>query len=104
MVTVRLYEDRPIGVDCPRLCACEITEADPVVKGQTAASSYKPAMLENGVRVLVPPHIERRRRASSSTPTKTPTSSARRTEARIPMARSALLNVMARPPSRPAAR
>ena len=34
-----------------------ITEADPVVKGQTAASSYKPAMLENGIRVLVPPFI-----------------------------------------------
>ena len=34
-----------------------ITEADPVVKGQTAASSYKPAVLENGVRVLVPPFI-----------------------------------------------
>ena len=35
-----------------------ITEADPVVKGQTASSSYKPAVLENGVRILVPPHIE----------------------------------------------
>ena len=34
-----------------------IVEADPVVKGQTAASSYKPAMLENGIRVLVPPFI-----------------------------------------------
>ena len=34
-----------------------ITEADPVVKGQTAASSYKPAILENGIRVLVPPFI-----------------------------------------------
>ena len=36
----------------------EITEADAVVKGQTASSSYKPAMLENGVKTLVPPHIE----------------------------------------------
>jgi elongation factor P len=35
----------------------EIVEADPVVKGQTASSSYKPAKLENGVRILVPPHI-----------------------------------------------
>ena len=35
-----------------------IVEADPVVKGQTAASSYKPAILENGVRVMVPPHVE----------------------------------------------
>jgi elongation factor P len=35
-----------------------ITEADPVVRGQTAASSYKPALLENGIRVLVPPFID----------------------------------------------
>jgi elongation factor P len=35
-----------------------IVEADPVVKGQTASSSYKPAKLENGLRVMVPPHIE----------------------------------------------
>ena len=35
-----------------------IQEADPVVKGQTASSSYKPAMLENGLRIMVPPHIE----------------------------------------------
>jgi elongation factor P len=35
----------------------EVMEADPVVKAQTAASSYKPAKLENGVRVMVPPHI-----------------------------------------------
>ena len=35
-----------------------VTEAEPVVKGQTASSSYKPAMLENGERVMVPPHIE----------------------------------------------
>ena len=38
--------------------ALEVTEADAVVKGQTASSSYKPATLENGVRTLVPPHIE----------------------------------------------
>jgi elongation factor P len=36
----------------------QIVEADPVVKGQTATSSYKPALLENGVRIQVPPHIE----------------------------------------------
>jgi len=35
-----------------------ITEAEPVVKGQTASSSYKPAVLENGLRILVPPHID----------------------------------------------
>ncbi len=36
----------------------QVIEADPVVRGQTAASSYKPAKLENGVRVMVPPHVE----------------------------------------------
>jgi elongation factor P len=38
--------------------ALEVVQADPVIKGQTATSSYKPAILENGVRVMVPPHVE----------------------------------------------
>ena len=58
MVTVQLYGEKPIGVALPDQVVLAITEADPVVKGQTAASSYKPAILENGVRVLVPPFIE----------------------------------------------
>ncbi|MDX3929331.1 MAG: elongation factor P [Shinella sp.] len=57
MVTVQLYDDRPIGVSLPDQVVLAIAEADPVVKGQTAASSYKPAVLENGIRVLVPPFI-----------------------------------------------
>jgi elongation factor P len=57
MVTVELHDERPIGISLPDHVTLEITEADPVVKGQTAASSYKPAMLENGVRILVPPFI-----------------------------------------------
>src|SRR5690606_17597105 len=57
MVTVQLYEEKPIGISLPDQVTLAITEADPVVKGQTAASSYKPAMLENGIRVLVPPFI-----------------------------------------------
>jgi len=56
-VTVELYEEKPIGISLPDQVTLEIVEADPVVKGQTAASSYKPAVLENGVRVLVPPFI-----------------------------------------------
>ena len=48
---------KPIGISLPDQVTLTITEADPVVKGQTAASSYKPAMLENGIRVLVPPFI-----------------------------------------------
>ncbi|MGY2992389.1 elongation factor P [Mesorhizobium sp. URHB0026] len=57
MVTVQLYEERPIGISLPDYVTLTITEADPVVRGQTAASSYKPAVLENGIRVLVPPFI-----------------------------------------------
>lgn len=56
-VTVESHEGRPIGISLPDYVTLTITEADPVVKGQTAASSYKPALLENGVRILVPPFI-----------------------------------------------
>ncbi|NQV46499.1 MAG: elongation factor P [Rhodospirillaceae bacterium] len=58
MVTIESHEDSPIGVQLPDTVALEVTEADAVVKGQTASSSFKPAMLENGVKTLVPPHIE----------------------------------------------
>jgi len=57
-VTVQLYGDRPIGISLPDYVTLTITEADPVVRGQTAASSYKPAVLENGIRVLVPPFVD----------------------------------------------
>jgi elongation factor P len=57
VVTVESHEDRPIGVSLPDHVTLLIAEADPVVKGQTAASSYKPAILENGVRILVPPFV-----------------------------------------------
>ena len=58
VVSVQSYEGSAISVALPDSVVMEITEADAVVKGQTASSSYKPAMLENGERVLVPPHIE----------------------------------------------
>ncbi|MGI9463577.1 MAG: elongation factor P, partial [Aestuariivirgaceae bacterium] len=57
MVIVESYEDKPLGVSLPGQVTLQIAEADPVVKGQTATSSYKPALLENGVRVMVPPFI-----------------------------------------------
>ncbi len=57
-VMIESYEDSPIGVELPETVTMRIVEADPVVRGQTAASSYKPAVLENGVRVMVPPHVE----------------------------------------------
>ena len=57
MVTVESYEGKPLGISLPGQVTLEVSEADPVVKGQTAASSYKPAVMENGVRVMVPPFI-----------------------------------------------
>ena len=57
MVTVEMHEERPIGITLPQHVVLEISEADAVVKGQTASSSYKPAILDNGVRIMVPPHI-----------------------------------------------
>ncbi|UUR09074.1 elongation factor P [Sphingomonas glaciei] len=56
-VVMELYDERPISVQLPDTVEATIVEADAVVKGQTASSSYKPAILENGVRVMVPPHI-----------------------------------------------
>ncbi|MDQ2878487.1 MAG: elongation factor P [Pseudomonadota bacterium] len=56
-VVMELWEERPISVQLPDTIEALIVEADAVVKGQTASSSYKPAILENGVRVMVPPHI-----------------------------------------------
>lgn len=58
VVNVESYEESPIGVELPETVTMRIVEADAVVKGQTASSSFKPAILENGVRVMVPPHIE----------------------------------------------
>lgn len=58
VVTIETHEGVPLGVELPDNVTCTIVEADPVVKGQTASSSYKPAVLDNGLRVLVPPHIE----------------------------------------------
>jgi elongation factor P len=57
-VTVDLVEGEPVGIHLPPTVVLEVVEADPVVKGQTAASSYKPAKLSNGVKTSVPPFIE----------------------------------------------
>ncbi|MBY0532593.1 MAG: elongation factor P [Xanthobacteraceae bacterium] len=57
IVTLEMHDERPIGIKLPDYVTLQIVEADPVVKGQTAASSYKPAKLENGLRVMVPPFI-----------------------------------------------
>lgn len=57
-VTVDLVEGDPVAMHLPPSVVLEVVEADPVVKGQTAASSYKPAKLSNGVKTSVPPFIE----------------------------------------------
>jgi len=56
-VVVEMHEGRPIGINLPGQVTLTVAKADPVVRGQTAASSYKPAVLENGVRIMVPPFI-----------------------------------------------
>ena len=56
-VVMELYDEKPISVQLPSTIEAMIVEADAVVKGQTASSSYKPAVLDNGVRVMVPPHV-----------------------------------------------
>lgn len=58
VVKVGFHDDIPLFVTLPTQVILTVEEADPVVKGQTAASSYKPARLSNGMRVMVPPYIE----------------------------------------------
>ncbi len=56
-VVVESHEGRPISVQLPEHATLEIIETEPTVKGQTASSSFKPAIVDNGVRVMVPPYI-----------------------------------------------
>jgi len=56
-VSVDMIEGSPVAVHLPQSTVCAVVEADAVVKGQTASSSYKPAKLDNGVRIMVPPFI-----------------------------------------------
>ncbi len=56
-VQVEYHEDEALSVSLPDKVTCEIVETEPVVKGQTAANSFKPALLDNGVRVMVPPFV-----------------------------------------------
>ena len=64
---VTLHEGLPIAIELPPRVIFEIVEADPVVKGQTASSSYKPAKLSTGARIMVPPYIESGTRVVVST-------------------------------------
>lgn len=57
-VTIETFEGEPLGVEIPDNVTVTVEEAEPVVKGQTASSSYKPAIVTGGVKVLVPPFID----------------------------------------------
>ena len=57
-VTISFLEEKPLSVDLPTNIECEIESTEGVVKGQTAASSYKPAKLKNGLDIMVPPFVE----------------------------------------------
>lgn len=56
-VQINFHNERPIGVELPPAVVLTIVEADPAIKGQTAASSYKPAKVETGLTVMVPPFV-----------------------------------------------
>ena len=56
-VTISLHEGVPVAIELPPKAVLEVVETEPTVKGQTAASSYKPALLSNGVRTMVPPFV-----------------------------------------------
>ena len=57
-IEIESYEDEPVNILFPENISFIVSETEPTVKGQTAASSYKPAKLENGLRVMVPPFIQ----------------------------------------------
>jgi len=57
-VNLQMFNGEPVSATLPARITATIAETEPVVKGQTASSSYKPAILDNGVRVMVPPHID----------------------------------------------
>ena len=56
-VVISFIDGKPISVELPLQVICEVVDTEPVIKGQTVSSSYKPAVLDNGVRTTVPPFI-----------------------------------------------
>ena len=56
-IVVEFYDEEAINTSLPSKVVCKVIETEPFVKGQTAAKSFKPAILENGVKVMVPPFI-----------------------------------------------
>jgi elongation factor P len=56
-VVIETHEGRPLSVELPEYTTVTIVETEPTVKGQTASSSYKPAKIENGARIMIPPYL-----------------------------------------------
>ena len=57
-VTISFYNNNPISIELPNQVKCKISSTDAALKGQTVSSSYKPAILDNGLKVQVPPFVE----------------------------------------------
>ena len=57
-VTINLYNEKPLSIDLPKQIECKIDSTDVALKGQTVSSSYKPAVLDNSIKIQVPPFIE----------------------------------------------
>lgn len=57
MAAVEYYGDEALSVRIPQKVICKVVETEPVLNGQTAAKSFKPAILDNGVRVMIPPFV-----------------------------------------------
>ena len=57
-VAVNYYNENPISVELPNQVKCKINSTDAALKGQTVSSSYKPAILDNGMKIQVPPFVE----------------------------------------------
>lgn len=56
-IQIEYYDDEALSASLPQKVTCVVTETEPVVKGQTAANSFKPAVLDNGVRIMIPPFV-----------------------------------------------
>ena len=67
LVSIEFIENNPVSIKLPEHIIEEVTDTEAVIKGQTAASSFKPAILSNGYKIMVPPHIENGTRIVIST-------------------------------------
>jgi elongation factor P len=69
IIAVEFYDDEAINASLPQKVACVVVETEPVVKGQTAANSFKPAVLDNGMKVMVPPFVDQEEKINVNTET-----------------------------------